>query len=427
MAKCTRCGKSGLFLKLENGLCNDCVTVAQLRREIATLTKQKEGLQREIALYQNRLYNLRHGSNSVTTTSASAQVSSPVPSPVPVPSRSSAPTNARQTYQKWFLCNLDFIRGCRRRFIAFDLETTGLSSWSDKIIELSAVVFENFVPVSEFSTLVNPEIHIPSSASSVNGIYDKDVKDAPCIQDAIADFCDFIGPDALNGDIPMVAHNADFDIKFLLRAFRTCNISANIFLQDTLYMSRWMNKELSHHKLSDVAQHFGIYQQQAHRAADDARVCGEVFSAMLSQREQRLIEKKCQLLPIELEICEWLKSECEAENLNTQLFSVKCAKTFCAIKYVSEVLRIKARGKSPYILLPKDCPLPEGLLVSDVTKSEGEDNIRVHFTKPSDLHPLRNYLVNRYRRTVDHNLSSLNRSVESLQFASETAALDISL
>lgn len=491
MAKCSNCGRSGLFLKLKDGLCNDCIAIAYQRAEIEELKQQKTQLQKEIAHFQNALYQLKKNhpefdptadpnaggfctvpDRSALHRSAAEQKCTAVESQLQAKAdravkksttaihnptqrcdkchRSGLETEiefgsvcnacrkkyprirdslaeSSQTYQKWFYCNLDYIRDCRRRFIAFDLETTGLSAYSDRIIELSAVVFENFKPVAEFSTLVNPERRISPSASAVNGISDEDVKDAPYIHEAIENFCDFIGADALNGDIPMVAHNADFDIKFLLTAFQTCGVNANIFLQDTLYMSRWMNPDLPHHKLADVARHFGICQQNAHRTFDDARVCGEVFSAMLLQRERRLTEKKDQLLPIELEFCQWLKSECEAEDLNTQLYTVKSAKTFCAVKCVAEVLRIKARGKSPYIIVSKDCPVPDGLSVSDTTKSEGEENKRLHFVEASDLYPLRNYFVDLYRRISSSSLKKINSSMEQFQFASEAAAHEISL
>lgn len=148
---------------------------------------------------------------------------------------------------------------------------------------------------------------------------------------------------------------------------------------------------------------------------------------MLLQHEQRLMEKQKQLLPIEIDFCKWLKSVCNAEGLNTQLFTVKSMKTYCAIKCVAEVVRIKAHGKTPYILLPSDCPVPEGLSVSATTKSEGEWNKRVHFTEASDLYPMRDYFVERYRRAFESIQDEINKSVKDFQFVSETAALEISL
>lgn len=334
---------------------------------------------------------------------------------------------AKVTYQKWYLWNFDFIRRCRRRFIAFDLETTGLRYYADRVIEIAAVIYEDFQPVAHFSTLVNPERLIPAAASQVNNIYNSDLIGAPYTYQAIAEFCDFIGAEALSGETPMVAHNADFDAKFLLDELQICGISANLFIQDTLYMSKWIAPNLPRHRLCDVAQHFGITQNDAHRAADDARVCGEIFLKMLQIREPRLEQKRAELLPLELEICQWLKNEAEADGLNTQLYTVRLGKTFCEIRCMAPVLRIKARGKRPYIIVPSFWDLPEGLETSATTKTEGEVNVRLHFSALSDLLPLRDNLVTHYRTVLDANVSRINESERAFQLASEAAAHEISL
>lgn len=423
---CKLCNRNGLRIELgADGYCPDCRSeMDRLAREEAEAVERE----RQEEIERRRKMTLRCDKcqrNGLYTEIAIGSVCNDCRARYPRIRDHLRETE--QTYQKWFLCNLDYIRLCRRKYIAFDLETTGLSPLTDRIIELSAVVFENYKPTATFSTLVNPERGIPRSASDVNGIFNADVADAPYIHEAIEDFCEFIGADALTGEIPMVAHNADFDIKFLLKAFSTCGVSANIFLQDTLYMSNWMNRELHRHRLCDVASYFGVDQQQAHRASDDARVCGEIFAKMLMKQEPRLLEKKSQLTPMELEICEWLKSEAESEGLNTQLLTVKAGKTFCAIKCVEEIIRIKVRGNKPYILLPQDFPIPDGLEVAHTTKSEGEGNIRVHFTRSEDLLPLRDYLVSRYRLTLDCALEKINISLRDFQLASENAAREISL
>lgn len=64
-------------------------------------------------------------------------------------------------------------------YIVFDLETTGISCYNDKVVEISAIKVNNHKVVSEFTTLVNPECAIPYNASRINGITDDMVKDAP--------------------------------------------------------------------------------------------------------------------------------------------------------------------------------------------------------------------------------------------------------
>ena len=424
---CNLCGRNGLKIEIgDDGLCPNC------RAEKERLALERaETEKRERIAAEERSRKRFHFCRKCLKNALEVEI--PDHDRVCVECRKKYPCmrsplrSTSPTFQNSYIISLDFIRDCRKRFIAFDVETTGLKSWQDKIIEISAVIFENFIPVATFSSLINPETHIPGVASDVNGIYDEDVIDAPYIYEAIENFCNFIGKDSLEGRIPMVAHNADFDIKFLLHAFSDCGIDANILLQDTLYISRWMNRELQNHKLSTVAAYLGVEQQQAHRAADDARVCGEIFAKMLLKREPRLMEKKNQLIPIELAICEWLKSTVEAEGLNTQLLTVKSAKTYCSIKYISEIVRIKARGRKPYILIPAEFTVPDALEIAPATKSEGESNNRVFFTELQDLYPLREYLVARYKTALSHAIETVSQSERAFQLASENATHEIFL
>ena len=170
----------------------------------------------------------------------------------------------------------------RKRFIAFDLETTGLSPSNDRIIEISAVLFEDCVPCDSFSSLINPGMSIPSAASKINHIYDADVSSAPGEAEVLKRFCDFVGADALRGDVSLVAHNAQFDVRFLSQALKRCKISSNFSFCDTLKLCKEAHLDLPNNKLGTVAKHFDISQQDAHRAEDDARVCGEVFVHLLN-------------------------------------------------------------------------------------------------------------------------------------------------
>ena len=79
------------------------------------------------------------------------------------------------------------------KYIVFDLETTGLSSTTDAIVEISAIKVIDGSVTDEFSTLVNPGIHIPYSSSSIHGITDDMVTDAPSTEEALSRFIEFIG------------------------------------------------------------------------------------------------------------------------------------------------------------------------------------------------------------------------------------------
>lgn len=97
-------------------------------------------------------------------------------------------------------------------YVVFDLETTGVSDKCDRVIEISAVKVRGGVVTDEFTSLVNPGMHIPYSATEVNGITDSMVKDSPSFEVVLKKFVDFIE------DLPLVGHNINyFDMRFIYR------------------------------------------------------------------------------------------------------------------------------------------------------------------------------------------------------------------
>ncbi len=165
------------------------------------------------------------------------------------------------------------------RYVAFDFETTGFSCCSDRIIEIGAVYFDNGVPTKTFATLVNPGMMISPGASAVNGITDAMVQDAPSDEQAAEQFASFLG-EAMNGAIPLVAHNAKFDLGFLAAMFKRHGYDCDLRSYDTLAISR-SYLSLSSNKQNDVAAHFGLINENAHRALDDALTCGKIFACLL--------------------------------------------------------------------------------------------------------------------------------------------------
>lgn len=168
-------------------------------------------------------------------------------------------------------------------YVVFDLETTGINQEQDAIIEVSAVKVRKHKVVAEFSTLVNPGRHIPAGATAVNGITDEMVKDAPDIKTAMKDFLKFIGNSVL------VGHNIHtFDTNFVYdAAFDFLGQEVRNDYIDTLYMARRCLPELSHHKLTDIAAHFGLRTEGAHRALFDCMMNQSCYEEM-----GKLMEKK---------------------------------------------------------------------------------------------------------------------------------------
>ena len=175
--------------------------------------------------------------------------------------------------------------------MVFDLETTGINQERDEIIEISAVKVRNHEIVEEFSTLVNPGRHIPAGATAVNGITDEMVKDAPDIGTAMGAFLSFIG------DSVLVGHNIHtFDTNFVYdAAYRFLGKEVRNDYIDTLYMARKYLPELSHHKLTDVAAHFHLQTEGAHRALFDCMMnqgCYEELGKLMEQKKMRSLSRR---------------------------------------------------------------------------------------------------------------------------------------
>ena len=161
-------------------------------------------------------------------------------------------------------------------YVVFDLETTGTNCNSDKVVEISAIKVIGSQVADEFSTLVNPECSIPFYASQVNGITDDMVVDAPLFSDALRDFLEFAG------DYVLVGHNIhNFDLRFIYRDSRTFYgaIPGNDYV-DTLRLSRIYLPEMRNHTLSDLATHYGISTEGAHRALADCKMNQAVYEEL---------------------------------------------------------------------------------------------------------------------------------------------------
>ncbi|MBR1390192.1 MAG: topoisomerase DNA-binding C4 zinc finger domain-containing protein [Lachnospiraceae bacterium] len=158
-------------------------------------------------------------------------------------------------------------------YVVFDLETTGVSPYVDKIVEISAVKVIGGKTVDEFSTLVNPECHISQGASAVNGIYDEMVADAPTFEEVLPQFLEFIG------DMVLVGHNIHaFDMNFIYRDSEAYSgkFPDNDYV-DTLTLARRCLPQLARHRMTDLAAHYGISTEGAHRALADCYMTQKVY------------------------------------------------------------------------------------------------------------------------------------------------------
>ncbi|MBQ2116928.1 MAG: ribonuclease H-like domain-containing protein, partial [Lachnospiraceae bacterium] len=97
-------------------------------------------------------------------------------------------------------------------YVVMDIETTGLNPKSEKIIELGAARIREGKVVDTFSAFVNPGRSLSDRIVELTGISDRDVENAPYIEEIIQDFVDFTGDDVLLG------HNLSFDYSFVKKA-----------------------------------------------------------------------------------------------------------------------------------------------------------------------------------------------------------------
>jgi DNA polymerase III epsilon subunit family exonuclease len=169
----------------------------------------------------------------------------------------------------------------RACFTVVDLETTGLSSSRDAIIEIGAVRIENLRVASRFETLVRPPGPGPLSAAIVGltGIDDALLAPAPPAHRALASFAHWLA-DARNA--PWVAHNARFDSSFLRRAFEVqWGRAPAVAVLCTQRLARRLLPRLGRYDLDHVCAQFGIPNRARHRALGDADATARVWIELL--------------------------------------------------------------------------------------------------------------------------------------------------
>ena len=166
-------------------------------------------------------------------------------------------------------------------YVVFDLETTGFSPETNRIIEIGAVKVQNGAIVDRFSTFVNPEVPIPFRIEQLTSIRDDMVIDAPVIEDILPKFMEFC-----DGCI-MVAHNADFDMSFIKKNCMRQGIECNPTIVDTVGLARVLLSNLNRFKLDTVAKALGVSLDNHHRAVDDAACTAEIFVKFITMLEER--------------------------------------------------------------------------------------------------------------------------------------------
>ena len=178
-------------------------------------------------------------------------------------------------------------------YVVLDLETTGIDTSVEEVIEISAVKVMGGKVVDTYSTLVNPGRHIDYNISSITGIMDDMVKDSPDFKTALEGFISFAG------DMVLTGHNVrNFDLRFIYRdceKFWGKTIGNDYF--DTLILSRIYLPEIEHHALSDMADYYSVSSEGAHRALYDCLTTQQVYEHLKDEMKDpspaALAVKRC--------------------------------------------------------------------------------------------------------------------------------------
>jgi DNA polymerase-3 subunit epsilon len=167
-----------------------------------------------------------------------------------------------------------------RVFVAFDLETTGLDSRLDRIVEIGAQRFTREGPIDRYESLVDPGFPMPEAAFRVNGISSAMLEGQPSLEQVLPELVAFFSGAVL------VAHNAAFDAGFINESLTRLYDDGYVripalpnLVADSLQLARRIFPARSRYRLQDLAKDLGVQALAAHRALDDARLCMEVFTA----------------------------------------------------------------------------------------------------------------------------------------------------
>jgi DNA polymerase III epsilon subunit family exonuclease len=166
----------------------------------------------------------------------------------------------------------------QQTFVAFDTETTGLWAPSNRIVEIAAVKFRpDSEEIEAYESLINPGRPIPAETTSIHGITDEMVSEAPPAAEVLNKFVQFAGSESI-----LIAHNAAFDISFIGSEMDRAGIEypSNLVLDTVDVFRRYFPGQLSYSLLS-LSQQFGISQSQEHRGLSDSQLVRLLFQVAL--------------------------------------------------------------------------------------------------------------------------------------------------
>ncbi len=194
--------------------------------------------------------------------------------------------------------DIDFIYNLReyplthQEYIVFDTETTGLYAGMDQMIEIGAVKIKDGEVLDTFDELIDPGKPISNITTELTNITDEMLKGKEHEDVVTQKFLDWVG------NLPMVAHNAAFDIGFISAACKKYNLKEfdNTVL-DTMNIARMLHPEWGNHKLTNLARKYNVdwNEDEHHRADYDALGTGKAFCKMCEELVSQNIDTTTKL------------------------------------------------------------------------------------------------------------------------------------
>ena len=215
-----------------------------------------------------------------------------------------------------------------RILVSLDLETTGLDPLRDAIIEIGAVKFRGDEVLDTFATLINPGRPIPPKITDLTGISNRDVGNAPSLFEVLPRLSSFVR------DLPILAHNVNFDLSFLQKQ-RLFYDNLGI---DTFELAGMLIPHAERYNLGSLAREVGITLPATHRALDDAKVAHALY--------QKMFERACD---IPVKTLEEIVRHAQKIDWPLQLFFVDALKAASRGVFAAGSIgaQLKAKGLAP--------------------------------------------------------------------------------
>lgn len=308
--------------------------------------------------------------------------------------------------------------------VVFDIETTGLSVQKCRMTEIGAVRIKGGKVLETFNTFVDPEQPIPEEIVKLTGITQEMVQGAPTEAEALKAFFEFVGKRTdTEGEVLLIAHNADFDTGFLRAAALRCGYSFTNPYLDTLALARFLLPDLKNHKLDTVANHYGLGDFNHHRACDDAAMLAAIYACMLKDLDEQEIRTYSKLVSEMAEKTDPLKLRPFHQVIlvknPTGLKNLYKLVSYSYLKYYRRNPRIPKTELEKHregLLIGSACEAGELMRAILDNRPDADIAEIVKFYDYLEIQPIVNnrFLIDEGKCKDDEDLRNLNRRVVSL-------------